>query len=98
LRFHPEMRKSDPSYGYARETGLFEIVLHLPFAKREKARISGAVKSASSPTPVGDCVITVILINMKAMYFAVGRLTGEGGRAVWNTSPWTFIRSTPGHE
>src|SRR4030095_13199968 len=42
----------------------------------------------------------VILINMKAMYFAmsVGRLTGEGGRAIWNTSHWTFIRSTPGHE
>jgi ATP-dependent DNA ligase len=40
------------------------------------------------------------LINMKAMYFAtsVDRLTGEGGRAIWNTSHWTFIRSTPGHE
>jgi hypothetical protein len=44
--------------------------------------------------------IPFMLINMKAMYFAtsVGRLTGEGGRAVWNTSHWTFIRSTPGHE
>jgi hypothetical protein len=42
----------------------------------------------------------VILINMKAMYFAtsVGRLTGEGGRAVWNTSQWTSIRSIPGRE
>ena len=40
------------------------------------------------------------LINMKAMYFAtsVGRLTGEGGKAVWNTSQWTSIRSTPGRE
>jgi hypothetical protein len=44
--------------------------------------------------------ITVILINMKAMYFAasVDRLTGEGGRTIWNTSQWTYIRSIPGRE
>jgi len=62
-------------------------------------------KPLSSPAPRRLCrnirnLIIVMLINMKAMYFAasVDRLTGEGGIAVWNTSQWTYIRSIPGRE
>ena len=41
-----------------------------------------------------------MLINMKAMYSVttVIKITGRGGKQLWNISHWTFIRSIPGHE
>jgi hypothetical protein len=40
------------------------------------------------------------LIIMKAMnsVTAVIKITDRGGKPLWNTSHWTFTRSTPGHE
>src|SRR5207249_7097599 len=42
---------------------------------------------------------TVILIIMKAMdsVTAMINMIGRGGEQLWNTSHWTFTRSTPGH-
>src|SRR6266850_6200260 len=80
------------------------------FREEETVQAAQTVQIVQAPSfilpRVGDCVviekkcITVILINMKAMYFAasVDRLTGEGGRTIWNTSQWTYIRSIPGRE
>ena len=70
----------------------------LPRVRSQK--FAYTIPGSKSPLPLERLSRNVILINMKAMYFAtsVGRLTGEGGRVIWNTSHWTFIRSTPGHE
>ena len=45
-----------------------------------------------------DALLPLIIMKAMNSVTAVIKLTDRGGKPLWNTSHWTYTRSTPGHE